>query len=220
LVPLGESKTRKIKMIENYYKDKFGVISQIEIDQKTKYDEAYIAKSYRTFPQKCREMAHLRLGYVIGAIGHVPSSVLDIGYGSGEFLDVAKNIIPNCFGSDITGIQPPKGVKFISDFTSIGVEVVTFFDVLEHFEDPIKIIESLHCRYVAISVPHCHYHSDEWFQNWKHRKPNEHLHHFNQSSLTAIMEECGFSALLHCNIEDTIRKDQPQNILTMIFEME
>lgn len=207
-------------MIENYYKNEFGVISQVEISEKTKYDQGYIARSYRKFPEKCREMAHLRLGYMIGAIGAVPSSIMDIGYGSGEFLAVAKNIIPKCFGNDITGIQPPEGVEYIADFTSIGVSVVTFFDVLEHFENPVETIKSLHCQYVVISVPHCHYYSDEWFQNWKHRKPNEHLHHFNEASLGAMMNECGFVTLLQTNIEDTIRKDQPQNILTMVFERE
>tara|TARA_R110000868_G_scaffold8259_1_gene43039 strand:- start:172 stop:795 length:624 start_codon:yes stop_codon:yes gene_type:complete len=207
-------------MIENYYKNEFGVISQIEISENTKYDEEYIAKRYRNYPQKCREMAHLRLGYIIGAIGAVPSSIMDIGYGSGEFLDVAKNIIPKCFGNDITGIKPPAGVEYIEDFTSIGVSVVTFFDVLEHFENPVETIKGLHCQYVAISVPHCHYYNDDWFRNWKHRRPNEHLHHFNEVSLSAMMNECGFVTLLQTNIEDTIRKDQPQNILTMVFERE
>lgn len=205
-------------MLENYKKDEFGVISQIEIKEKTNYDRKYIADRYRKYPEKCQQMAHLRLGFIVGAIGHIPSSILDVGYGSGEFLDAAKNIIPHCFGNDITGIVPPTGVKFVEDIFSVGVEVVTFFDVLEHFENPAETIENLNCRYIAISVPHCHYPSDDWFKSWKHRRQDEHLHHFKTDSLIAMMRFCSFLPIIDSDIEDVIRKDGNKNILSMVFE--
>ena len=188
-------------MLENYKKDEFGVISQIEITEEINYDKKYIADRYRKYPEKCQQMAHLRLGFIVGAIGHIPSSILDVGYGSGEFLDAAKNIIPHCFGNDITGIMPPTGVK-----------------LLEHFENPAETIENLNCRYIAISVPHCHYPSDDWFKSWKHRRQDEHLHHFKTDSLIAMMRFCSFLPIIDSDVEDVIRKDGNKNILSMVFE--
>jgi hypothetical protein len=41
--------------------------------------------------------------------------------------------------------------------------------------EDIEFVKDLKCHYVCISLPWCHYFSDEWFETWKHRKPNEHL---------------------------------------------
>ena len=60
-------------------------------------------------------------------------------------------------------------------------DIITFYDSLEHFEE-IEFVKKLKCNYICISVPNCHYKNDEWFRNWKHRKPNEHLWHFNSKS--------------------------------------
>ena len=54
-------------------------------------------------------------------------------------------------------------------------------------------IQKLKTKYIYISVPQCHYISDEWFLNWKHRRPDEHLWHFNLNSITNFMKEIGFN---------------------------
>lgn len=197
------------------------MISQIEIGEMPAYDRAYIENNYCTYSQKCREMAHLRFGYICGALGAIPDSVLDIGYGSGEFLSVAAQIVPRVGGHDITGINPPAGVEFITNIYESEWDVVTFFDVLEHFKDPREVVSRLDAQHIAISLPWCHYVNDEWFAEWKHRKPNEHLHHFNAVSLAAMMRECGYRLITSpTEIEDTIRKELNglPNILTCIFQ--
>ena len=59
--------------------------------------------------------------------------------------------------------------------------------------------------------------------NWKHRKPNEHLFHFDENSLKNFMNSCGYKLIEISNIEDEVRtrydKDLP-NILTGIFKNE
>ena len=96
--------------------------------------------------------------------------------------------------------------------------MITFFDSLEHFED-IEFVKDLKCSYICISVPECHYYDDEWFENWKHRRPNEHLWHFNHGSLVKFMYRMGYILISGSNIEDTIRKNNKEesNILTCIF---
>jgi hypothetical protein len=93
------------------------------------------------------------------------------------------------------------------------------FDVLEHFDD-IYTIKKIKTNYFIISIPECHYFSDEWFTSWKHRKPDEHIWHFNSKSLINFMNEIEFEVVCFSNVEDVIRKsnDNHSNIMTGIFK--
>ena len=204
-------------MLTNYYKDELGVIHQINVNQEVKYDKQYIDERYHQYIEKCINMSHLRLGYIVGGIQRTPESILDVGYGSGDFLKVCKKFIPKCYGNDVTGLSLPEGVEFVENIFENFYDVICFFDVLEHFSD-INVVKNLKCNFVCISVPWCHYFSDEWFQTWKHRRPDEHLHHFNLNSLINFFNSCGFEIVCHSNIEDTIRKDIDKNILSCIFK--
>lgn len=202
-------------MLENYAKDKNGVIYQVE-RQKFDYDDVYIQRAYGKAP--VAEMSYLRLGYVIGAIGHTPASILDVGYGKGDFLKAAKNVIADVNGYDIPPAYPIEGITTVDSLYDRHYEVVTFFDSLEHFSD-IYEISRLNCDYICISLPWCHYFSDEWFSNWKHRKANEHLWHFNEEALRNFFASIGFNAINTCNVEDAIRRPDAEwkNILSGVF---
>lgn len=207
-------------MLENYYVDDIGVIRQQTYTQYN-YDANYIKSSYGVYGDELNlRMAHLRLGYIIGSIGHIPTSILDVGYGAGHFLSTANNIIDNCYGFDvIKDLDVPKCFTFVDRWLELKVDVLTMFDVLEHFEDPY-IIKNANANYISVSMPECHYFDDDWFFNWKHRKPNEHLNHFNKTSLGNFMRECGYSTINITNIEDTIRNNhQPySNIVSGVFK--
>jgi hypothetical protein len=205
-------------MLENYTKDKFGVIHQIS-HKNFDYDFNYIHSSYDTYGNINRNMSCLRLGYIVGVINKYPESILDVGYGNGDFLSLCEKNIKSCYGNDISGYQIPENCKFIDDIFSQEFEVITFFDVLEHFNE-IDFVSNLRCKYIVISLPWCHYFSDEWFSAWKHRKENEHLHHFNDISLVEFMKNSGFECVSLTNVEDIIRKpiDKNKNILTGIFK--
>lgn len=58
------------------------------------------------------------------------------------------------------------------------------------------------------------------FENWKHRRPDEHLWHFNLESLTKFMQEICYEKITHSNIEDVIRKPSSDytNILSAVFK--
>jgi hypothetical protein len=204
-------------MIENYYKHSNGVIEQIE---KNPFDYNFeYSNNYNKLGEIGTRMAYLRLGHLIGSIGHIPDSVMDVGYGNGDFLKACSNIIPNCFASDVSDYPCPEGCNLITDPSSINVEVATFYDVLEHFTN-IYDIKNIRANYLVISLPECHYFNDDWFENWKHRKPNEHLWHFNSESLCNFMKEIGYDVINLSNIEDTIRKNNLNytNILTGVFK--
>ena len=94
-------------------------------------------------------------------------------------------------------------------------------DSLEHLE-----MESLdwflYCKrakHFAISVPWYHeFKGPEWFSSWKHRRENEHFHHFDSHGLLAIMDRINCKVLYIGNPEDTIRTPYSNlpNILTVI----
>lgn len=206
-------------MIENYRLNEYGVIEQIE-KQEYSYDIDYSDSRYSGFSDR-GNILNLRLGYIIGSIGKIPDSILDVGYGTGDFLKSCKGTVKSLYGNDIEPAYPlPQYVEFVKDITSIKVEVITFFDSLEHFHN-IEFVKNLKCEYAVISLPWCYNgENEEWFSTWKHRKPNEHIFHFNEKSLTTFMTKQGYELVNYCNLEDRIRIDNSltPNILTACFK--
>lgn len=204
-------------MIDNYSIDKNGVIYQIN-KKIFKYDVEY-ASNYDKHGELNNYMSYLRYAYLVGAINKVPSSILDVGYGNGAFLNICKKTISNCYGYDISNYSIPEGCIYVDSMNSQKYDVITFFDSLEHFED-IHFLNTLKCNYVCISLPECHYLSDKWFENWKHRKPDEHLWHFSKIALKTFMESQNYELVSMSNIEDIIRRPSSEysNILSGVFK--
>jgi len=205
--------------MDNYEKLNSGVIKQKNIKHKKLYNEDYITNSYNSYGENVKRMSYLRLGYIIGSIGNIPESILDVGYGNGSFLEVCNRTIKNCYGNDISNYKLPNNVKFIENIENDFFEVITFFDSLEHFED-ISFIKNLKCKYIIISLPWCHNFSDDWFINWKHRREDEHIYHFNDTALINFMKENGYKCLNISSFEDILRTpvDEHKNILSGVFE--
>lgn len=207
-----------------YAVDQFGVINQIDVKPFT-YDKDYVA-TYDTpeYKRQSEILQALRLGFVIAAHGQNPTSILDWGYGNGAFMKFAKQHVEKIFGNDVTGIL----VEGCDIINSPGVispgcfDVVTFWDVFEHIPD-LSFIEHLLCDTVVMSLPNCHYFTKgkQWFdEKYKHRKPDEHLHHFNAMSLENTMRHYGWKVIAIATFEDIIRKSThgSSNILSMAFK--
>ncbi len=205
-------------MLDNYDRNDEGLIYQINPTPIT-YDHEYVASRYDTYGELNGMMSHLRLGYIVGALGRRPESICDVGYGNGAFLKACRNAIPDRYGFDVTDYPVPQGVRFTKNWLDLEVDVLTFFDVLEHFEDPY-VLRQCRAENVVISLPWCHYESDEWFDRWKHRRPNEHLWHFDLHGMTNFARVCGFKLADFSDVEDIIRRpetDRP-NILTVLLK--
>lgn len=202
-------------MLPGYKKTSLGVIKQIDVKQKQKYDFDYIAKRYDVY-KTTRAMSSIRYD-IIHNLKLKNKSILDVGYGNGDFLKICNALGYTTFGHDISGYPISSGSIF-SETIDLPVGCATFFDSLEHFED-INVLENLRAEVVVISVPWCHYPSDEWFYNWKHRRPDEHLWHFDQVSLCKFMESLSYNLINLGNPEDEIRKPLGclPNILTAVF---
>lgn len=199
-------------MLDGYTKLDNGVIFQSDLKCTMKYDDTYIQKSYKD--DAMLNIAYLRLGFLLGA-GIKKGSILDVGYGFGHFLKLCKKFGFKTFGIEVNEHD-------ISEFASKGsfdeyYDTITFFDSLEHFQS-IDFVKDLKCKNLIISLPWCHYFSDEWFKNWKHRKYGEHLWHFSESALKNFLLQRGFKVELVSNVEDSLRTpiDTHENILTIV----
>ena len=210
-------------MIENYEIDEFGVIHQIEFEPIV-YDKEYISY-YEEKSDRTIKLGYQRFGWILGLLGHIPNRVLEIGYGTGTFIEAAQITGSKyCAGCDIAAYPLPEGVEFLNWEQAIKKEwdVVCMFDVLEHIPD-LSFLAKLQTKYLAVAVPYCRWAElgDEWFRSWRMLLPNEHLHHFDRESLPRFLDQSGFSCLTLNTFEDGIRLrsgESGPNILSGYFK--
>ncbi len=206
----------------HYEVNEHGAIEQLN-PQPFKYDENYV-QTYNS-PDYLREselLQSLRFAYCTLAHRNRINSILDIGYGAGQFMRYASKYVDHVHGADVTGVEI-EGCEVFDDIPDGSYDVITFWDCLEHIPD-LEFLRDLKCKTIVISLPYCHLFEEEkeWFDNqYPHRKPNEHIRHFHPGSLSRTMRHYGWNALIMPDfMEDVVRKSKHglQNILTMSFK--
>lgn len=208
-------------MLNGYTITEDGVIKQDGFfDTPKVYDVQYVKERYDTYGDKNEKMSALRWDNIVNVLGRKPYMLFDIGYGNGSFLKYAQNFCPT-WGHDVSGYPLPAGCRPAHDVTFGVYDVACMFDVLEHFVDP-TIIKDINTSYLVVSAPWCHHdkYGDEWFKNWKHRRPDEHLWHFSDKSIIKFAKRCGYDIVDVSNVEDEIRTPEGKdpNILTVILK--
>jgi len=210
-----------------YLIDANGAIKQL-YPKKFTYDAKYCA-IYDTpeYARKSLALQRIRSG-IIQAVHDGPiNRLLDVGYGNGAFLRHMRSIDKeiDLYGHDISGVQIPDDCHETED-VYYNVDVITFWDCLEHFPD-LSFLSQLSVQTLVVSLPWCHYlgrestnFSEEYFANWHHRKPNEHIYHFDKYALRKTMNMYGWEMIAAGNPEDVVRKsrDRNPNILTAAFK--
>lgn len=223
-----------------YAIDHNGVIKQL-YPKPFVYDSKYVG-IYDTpdYKRKSTTLQRLRLAFTEAMYDGEIGSLLDVGYGNGAFLSHVRSNsdIQNLYGFDISGVPVPAGCLKAESIPMPGdvkgVDVITFWDCLEHFAD-LSFVKDIDANMIVLSLPCSKFHdlnywpansidgaAISWFKNWHHRKPNEHLHHFDKTSLRATMAMYGWKMLWTTSMEDMIRKSREQlrgpNILTAAFK--
>lgn len=205
-------------MLDGYEKLTSGVIKHVKAVPPL-YDVDYTTKYKVSLGGQDDELSCLRLGLLLGATNQPIAKLLDVGYGDGNFLERASTVVQKCFGYDVSPAFPaPPNVTSVNSITGAYYDVVTFYNSLEHIPE-IDFVKDIQCKYLVVTTPWCHYFSDEWFQNWKHRKPNEHIWHFNDETLSRFMRTRGYVCVHYSNAEDTLRGEKSgyASYLTAIF---
>lgn len=205
-------------MKETYKKIAPGWLYQTNITSKPiTYDYSYVNSRYNSYP-RTEEMSKLRYNKMMEFTQ--TKSVLDVGYGNGSFLKYCSTKDLTCYGFDVSGYPLDPPIKTV-DSMSLDVDTITFFDSLEHFQIPELwyILRPLTVKWLLISVPWCHWTDAlDVFEHWKHRRPNEHFHHFNKDGIDFLLEKSGYTILDVSNVEDSIRvsSHDRENILTVV----
>jgi hypothetical protein len=210
-------------MLDNYHVDEIGVIHQTTWQQKV-YDRGYLSY-YEGLHERTIKLGYQRLGWVLGLLRRLPSSVLEIGYGMGTFLEAASLAgVPYCAGYDVARYPLPSSCVFLDWEASLDRtwELTALFDVLEHIPE-LSFLGRLRTSALAVAVPYCRWRElgDDWFRDWRMRLPDEHLHHFDPESLTALMTRHGYRCLDLNTFEDGLRLRAGEvgpNILCGFFE--
>lgn len=179
------------------------------------YDKSYCVKYQRYertgFNEKLQEIRHRAVKYYAKN-----GRLLDFGCGSGAFINYANQ---NGFVARGFDINPYSG------FTDIGVlfgqyDVVTFWDVLEHLQDPLAVILGLKTKFVFACTPNAVFGDIRNIFNWHHYYPGEHVHYFNKKSLEALFKAAGYKVIHQSFDESDVRRSAGSTgILTMGGEL-
>lgn len=207
-----------------YTTDHYGVHHQVPPTITATYDKDYVASRYDKYGIKTKGMSALRAGYILSNIIQLPAGaeVCDVGYGNGAFLTAMMAMGYKGFGIDVSDVPVPTGARRCHHGAlTFPWDLLTFFDSLEHMPD-ISFLENLTAKIVVVTAPYCHWDNpdDPDFLNWKHRRPGEHLHHFNPSSLDRIFIK-KYRLVATSSIEDAIRglldQQDANNTFTTIY---
>lgn len=180
--------------------------------ERSEYDKEYFNKYFGYEDTKIgREINKFRTDIVNK---YTEGNVLDIGIGSGAFIKTRGN----CVGYDIN----PQGIKWLNgrgiffnpyDKDMSQIDGLTFFDSLEHIQDPSILLDKVHNQHVVVSIPI--FKNLEHILGSKHFRPTEHYHYFTESGLIKYMEENGFKCLETSDGETKIGRE---DIYTFIFK--
>ncbi len=183
------------------------------------YGEDYFARytGYaKSGTEMCLNQARLDL---LQRYADVPT--LDVGIGSGAFLNRLEVAGIPCWGYDINpvAIDWLERCGLLADpvtaVEQLGVRSVTLWDVLEHMPDPSGFIRALGAETILLSLPIV----TSWrgITEWKHYKPGEHLFYFTHEGLTGFMRTLGYRLVFHGRPEcDCGRED----IGSYVFQMD
>ena len=145
------------------------------------YDIEYFYNMLRMYSGSAERICKARWEFVAEAGA---KSVLDYGSGCGFF----KAFAPSGVHVDTFDIMPVPQ----TGMRSRHYDLITFWDVLEHVPDIVKDLRSVFdmADWVGITVP-IKPEGVSW-ENYKHFKPGEHIHHFQDDSLSALLNYLGF----------------------------
>lgn len=167
---------------------------------KSLFDKAYqVVKNY-TIKQKIK---------LINSLNSEKKTILDIGCGTGDFLEACKNndwkitgVEPNERARNLTIKKTDIGIfiniEEVIENTSNKFDVITMWHVLEHVPNLQEYINSLKNLLksngvLIIAVPNYKSHDAVYYEKfWAAYDVPRHLWHFSQKSINLLFKDFGF----------------------------
>ena len=177
--------------LADYYKSE-DYISHTD-SKKSLLDKVYQAVKNITLKRKLK---------LINSFNTSSKNILDVGAGTGDFLNVCKNNNWNVFGTEPSlearNIATKKELDLkenLSEFKNQKFDIITLWHVLEHVEnlqEYISILQSLLSKNgrLLIAVPNFKSHdANHYKEHWAAFDVPRHLWHFSQSSIPKLFSE-------------------------------
>lgn len=205
------------------------MLNDIEL---SKYNSEYFLNAHGGIPSHPIEIAFhrginkIRVNHVLNYINSkelFTGNVLEIGPGTGDFLDFFKELNPDAnysiIESDINNLERLKA-KVKSFYSDLSDVPDTYFDliiishVLEHTNNPVLFLNLLRSKlnqngFLFIEVP-C---EDYLFKE----KEEPHLLFFNKLSMNKILTICGFSKFSITYHGPDIKKNKVNQFLVKVY---
>lgn len=173
------------------------------------YDQAYYDRYVHYKDEEVgRSLIKIRTELVYKHVSK--GNLLDFGCATGDF-HVSLNSGIKGHGYDI---NPHFGFRGINN---LDVRILTMWDVIEHINDPTPLMRHVNPDYIFISTPSTDDYKDPDFGNWRHYRPHEHVHYFNEKSLRWFLTKHGYEiAEVNYNESAVRQSGGEKNILTMV----
>lgn len=179
------------------------------------YDASYRDGMYKAFTE-ASDMKELTAAYRLKHIAADcrPGRWLDVGCSSGAFIAQARAHDITAEGIDLSDFAVQEARRrglpaFRATVEELDPEIaydtITMFDVLEHVLDPLSFLRAVHQRTVpggtvALTVPdHGSLVRRVMGSRWFFYIPEEHLHYFNSTTITALLRRAGFEPIRCCS---------------------
>ena len=137
-----------------------------------------------------------------------PGRLLEIGFGSGQFLKKMQLCGWEVEGVDfdskaVEGVKTRYGFSVhVGSLESIGYpdnsfDAITMSHVIEHVHDPVALLKECYrilkpAGYLVVTTPNINSWGHKKFEeNWIHLDPPRHLHLFSQNTLQTCAEKAG-----------------------------
>jgi hypothetical protein len=147
---------------------------------------------------------------------HYRGALVDIGIGSGAFIDRRRADAQPTWGYDVNqaAIEWLTERKLLVDPYRCPFDAMTLWDVLEHIPDYQPLLANVR-RWLFVSLPI--FRDAEHVLRSKHFRPLEHIWYFSRDGLVYAMKQCGFELVSESTVETDLGRE---DIGTFAFKRE
>jgi hypothetical protein len=203
------------------------------------YDKEYLQKFTELEKTETNTaIQQYRVGLVRRTVPDYACTLIDIGCAAGSFLANARssNLSWDLVGMDVNpyavGATVHRGIMAFSPEVFDTVyrynpfnTCMTFFDSLEHLQDPRKFLGKYKPRWIVCSLPSLDGFHEKMpgrpIELWKHYRPLEHLWNFTSDTFVEFMLSIGYMLVIGPEwTESQLRRDPvlgSRNIMSFAF---